>query len=217
MMNIINRLSSQTGDRTQAANRKVVMECLAKPVLLVEISGGLGSKDAALVGDCAEVLTQVAEQQPRIVAPYAMALAHLITHKATRVRWEAMHALALVAPITPRAIMSLLPQLGEILRKDTSIIVRDYAVEALGNFATTGSSSAKAALPLLKETLTLWDGKHAGRALTGLANAVRTIPQLREEARSIGHQYAGHDKGVVRKAAQKLIQVAEFKKPARGL
>ncbi len=60
-MSILNQLSSQAGDRTEAANRRVVAQCLADPTLLAEIAGGLQSKEAALAGDCAEVMTKVAE------------------------------------------------------------------------------------------------------------------------------------------------------------
>jgi len=61
---ILSQLSSQVGDCTEAANRRVVAQCLANPDLLTEVLEGLKNKKAALVGDCAEVLTQVAEQSP---------------------------------------------------------------------------------------------------------------------------------------------------------
>lgn len=46
-MSIVNQLSSQIGDRTEASNRHVVAQCLAKPELLAEIAQGLASQDAA--------------------------------------------------------------------------------------------------------------------------------------------------------------------------
>ena len=54
------------------------------PALLDEIAAGLKSGDAALMGDCAEVMTKLAEEKPEWVAPYARALAGLVTHKIAR-------------------------------------------------------------------------------------------------------------------------------------
>ncbi|MBN2391616.1 MAG: hypothetical protein JXR84_12900, partial [Anaerolineae bacterium] len=90
MTTLVDQLSSRIGDRTEAGNLKVVEQCLAEPHRATEIAEGLRDKDAAVVGDCAEVLTKIAEAHPDMVAPYAPALAALLTHKKTRVRWEAM-------------------------------------------------------------------------------------------------------------------------------
>ena len=66
-MSILNQLSSQVGDRTEASNRRVAAQCLLDPALLDEIARGLKSEDGALVADCAEVMTKVAEEHPEIV------------------------------------------------------------------------------------------------------------------------------------------------------
>jgi hypothetical protein len=63
----------------------------------------------------------------------------------------------------------------------------------------------------LKEALTVWEGKHAGHALAGLANVVTTEPSLREEISSYGKQYLEDKRGVVRKAARTLIKAAKEK------
>ncbi len=112
-MGVLQQLSSQAGDRSEYSNRKVALRCLDQPELLAEIAAGLDSRDVKLVGDCAEVLTMVAETRPDLIAPYAKKLAVLLAHKTTRVRWEAMHALALVASQVPRVIASLLPRLAK--------------------------------------------------------------------------------------------------------
>jgi len=209
MSSILSQLSSQVGDRTEAANRRVVARCLADPALLTEIAGGLESDDAALVGDCAEVLTEVAREHPEWVAPYAPALAGLVTHRKTRVRWEAMHALALVAMLAPSVVASLLPRLGEIIRSDKSTITRDHAVDAVGNYAGTGRRAAREAYPLLQEALEAWGGKHAARALNGLANVAAAAPELADEVRAYGERYLDHSRGVVRKAAKRLLRSLE--------
>lgn len=208
-MSILNQLSSQVGDRSEQANRTVVARCLAEPALLAEIAAGLQSKDAALAGDCAEVMAQVAEQRPDWVAPYAGLLSGLLDHKKTRVRWEAMHALAYAAGHDPGIIAPLLPRLGELVRGDASVIVRDYAVEALGRYAASSQTAAEQAYPLLREALQAWGGKQAGRALKGLANAAAAAPGLRNELLPVAEQYAQHPKGVVRKAAKDLLKATE--------
>lgn len=208
-MSILNQLSSQMRDRTEYSNRKVVAHCLDNPRLLAEIAQGLKSNDAAIIGDCAEVMTQVAETHPELVVPHAKILAPLLTHKTTRVRWEAMHALSLVASLKPRLIASLLPLLSEMIQHDTSVIVRDYAVDAIANYATTGKQAAQNAYPYLKQALTAFDGKQAGHALNGLANVASALPQLAPELHKIGEYYLNDRRGVVRKAAKKLIQAAE--------
>ncbi|MGH2524022.1 MAG: hypothetical protein ACRDH2_16065, partial [Anaerolineales bacterium] len=95
---------------------------------------------------------------------------------------------------------------------DRSIIVRDYAVQAVGNYAGTGKAAAEKAYPVLKEALTLWEGKQAGHALRGLANVASAAPRLGGELRAIGHahaHFAGAGRGVVRKAAKQLMKATE--------
>ncbi len=204
-MSLLNELSSQVGDRSEYSNRKAAIQCGDEPARLAEIAAGLASKDTALLGDCAEVMTMVAEQHPERVARYAKQIASLLTHRTTRVRWESTHALALVASFKPKLMAGLLPQLGEMIRCDASVIVRDYAVQAIGTYAKTGPKAALAAYPYLKEALVAWGGKQAGHALNGLANVARGAPKLREELLQIGNGYMTHRRGVVRKAAKTLV------------
>ncbi len=208
-MTLLDELSSQVGDRTEYSNRKIVLKCLEEPTLLDEIVQGLESKDAALLCDVTEVLTEVAEEHPEWVAPHAKKLARFLSHKTTRVRWEAMHVLALVAALTPKVIANLLPQLGEMIRFDTSVIVRDHAVQAIGNYAATSPKAARAAYPYLKQGLVAWEGKQAGRALNGLAKVALAVPKLKDELRTIGMGYTSHSRGVVRKAAKALIAATD--------
>lgn len=210
-MTLLRQLSSQSGDRTEEANREVAGQCLIEPALLAEIDAGLDSPDAALVGDCAEVFTLVADARPEWVAPYAPRLVALLTHKTTRVRWEATHALALVAALVPDVITPLLHQLAEALRHDKSTIVRDYTVEIVAHYAKTGVEAARAAMPLLQEALTLWDGKHAARALNSLGHVAERLPSRAADIHHIAQAYLNHPRGVARKAAKRLAkQTAEI-------
>jgi hypothetical protein len=208
-MSILNELSSQAGDRTEQSNLKVAAQCAARPSLLDEISGGLNGTDAALAGDCAEVFTEVAKQAPDLVVPYAKSLTGLLAHPTTRVRWEAMHALALIARLAPDAIAPILPRLGEMIRDDTSVIVRDYAVDAVGSYAATSPKAARAAYPILMEALTVWDGKQAAHALNGLAHVASAVPSLDNELLATGIRYHDSGRGIVQKAAKALIKAIE--------
>jgi len=205
-MSILNELASQLGERSSAANHLAAEKCLAGPQLLAEIVPGLQAKDARLVGDCAEVLTEVARQNPALVAPFAGELVRLLAHKNGRVRWEATHCLALVAPLAPETIHSLLPELQRMIATDESIIVRDYAIDAVANFAGVDRETALAAYPLLQAALAVWDGRHAGHALDGLARVARLLPELHGELAVIGQRYADHPKAVIRQAARKLLR-----------
>jgi len=205
-MSLINQLSSQTGDRTEASNRRVVAQCLDDPGLLSEIAEGLHRQDFRLVADCAEVLTQVAEYHPEWVAPYAGELAVLLNHPNTRARWEAMHALALVVDFTPLTIETLLPKLIEMLHSDQSVIVRDYATDVVACYASTSTAAAEVVFPLLVDMLTLWNGKQAAHALQGMVKIAEQLPEKRPELRLIADEYSRAGKPVVRKAVKALLK-----------
>jgi HEAT repeat protein len=203
---ILSQLSSQVGDRTEVSNRKVVQQCLENHHLITEIAAGLKQPEAALVGDCAEVLTQVAQENPALVVPYADSLSVLLMHKNSRVRWEVTHALALIATSSPASITPLVPILVQLNRNDASVIVRDHATDTLANYAYTGKAAAECVYPYLVEMLTLWDGKQAGHALMGLASAAPLLPSHRDELRAIASGFSASDRSVVRKAAKKLLK-----------
>lgn len=209
-MSILAQLSSQVGDRSEASNRKVVNQCLQNPALLNDIVHGLMQPDAALVGDCAEVLTMVAEQHPDWVAPHAGTLSTLLIHENKRVRWESMHAMALVTTLATGTIMSLVPLLVQLVRQDQSIIVRDQAVDALANYASTGQQAAHCVYPYLKEALTLWGGKQTRHALQGLVHVARLLPETHDELLEIAKQYVTSKRPVVKKAAKALQQAIEM-------
>jgi hypothetical protein len=139
-----------------------------------------------------------------------------LIHKTTRVRWEAAHALSLVAPLTPMSIAPLLPILIDKIRTDSSVIVRDYATDAIANYASTSKSAAVCAYPLLKEILTLWGGKQAGHALQGLAHVAMLVPMTHAELRIIAGDYSLSNRGVVAKAAKGLLKVLNTQSKSAG-
>jgi hypothetical protein len=90
-----------------------------------------------LVGDCVEVFTEVSQDHPELVVSFGPLLTGLIEHKNTRVRWEAVHALAHITTCVPEVIRPILSLIAQLIEQDTSVIVRDHAVDILSNFAAT--------------------------------------------------------------------------------
>jgi hypothetical protein len=206
IMSILSQLASQIGEHKADANRAAARQCLAQPALFAEIAEGLQSSNAVLAGDCAEVMTMAAEENPQIVAPFAPLISKLLFHKNTRVRWEAAHALALSAAWAPDLIASILPLFSEMIRADKSVIVRDYVIDAIGNYAGVDVQAAEKAYPHIVEALAVWDGKHAGHALNGLANVLEKIPEQRAEITALCAPYLEDRRAVVKKAAQRILK-----------
>jgi len=210
-MSVVDQLSSRSGDRTEAANRAVAARCLADRALLGQVAAVLDVEDVLrvdhrLLGDCAEVCTMVAEERPDLVAPHAAVLPPLLAHKKARVRWESLHALALVAALVPDVIAALLPRLHEIILSDASVITRDCAVLALGHYATTGEAAARAAYAILCDALTAFDGKQAGRALDAFGQVAAAAPDLAPDIRAHAARFLDHPRPVVRRSATRLLK-----------
>lgn len=203
-MTLLDQLSSKASGHKTGATRRVTPLCLADPALLHEIAAGLQQPDALRQADCAEVMTMTAAQRPELVAPFAAALLPLLDARATRARWEAMHALALVADRVPEVIGPTLPRLERLFQQDGSIIVRDYALDAVANYAGTSATAARQAYPVLLDALQRWEGRHVGHALPGLARVGQQLPDLRAAILAAAAPFLDHPKAVVRKAAKTL-------------
>lgn len=204
-MDILEQLSSQLNDRK--GNINVAAMCLKEEKLLLDISKGLNSENNKIVIDCAEVLTEVAKERPIIVSPYANLLPQILTNKNNRARWEAMHCIALITENAPGIIPQILPKIQEIITTDKSVIVRDYAIDTLGNFAKTGEDAARKAYPLLKNAVKIWDGRHAKHALNGLINVLESLNETKAEIAKIAKLNMEHPKGPARKSANKLLKI----------
>lgn len=154
-MSVIDELSTSIGVRGNEPNKAVAKKCLENPEHLKELLPVLCGKDKNISADAAEVMTEVSNVHPELVAPYAKYLVQLMRHKNNRTRWEAMHAIANVAHLQKELIQSLLADLSDIVEKDASIIVRDYAVDAVSGYAGISSATAKEAFPVLLHLLRL--------------------------------------------------------------
>lgn len=208
-MSILNLLSSQIGDRSEEANRHVVDQCLIDPSLINELAEGLESKKDALIGDCAEVMTLISETHPDLIVSQIPLLIRTLSNKATRPRWEAMHALANVVEMAPDQMLPALEQIHDLLKNDKSIIVRDYAAKAAGNLSKVGPDFANKAYPLLKSALTVHEGRHAHHAMQGLECVVSWLPEFHNELRILIEPLTNHKKKVIQKSAKSLLAVLD--------
>lgn len=205
-MGLINQLSTALGMKNSEPNLAAAQLILAGPSRMEEIAAGLVTEKNDLLADCAEVCTMVAEKKPEIVAPHVEKLVPLLDHKKTRVRWEAMHALAYCAPLRPDVMAGLMGKLDEILRTDKSTIVRDYAITALGNYGQLDQDTAQAVLPILKIGINIYDGKHAKLVLEGYQ---KMLPHLGTETvylQRTAENLQDHPRGTVKKAAKQLLK-----------
>jgi hypothetical protein len=169
------------------------------------VAAGLALDDRKLLADCVEVFTEVAKENPVLVAPYAARIIPLMGHRDTRVRWEATHAVALVAALVPDQIVPLLPDLMAKIEGDRSVIVRDCAVIALGEYGRSEPKAARQAFPLLGEALRAWEGKHAKLALEGMDKLLAVEPALGPEVRAAAQTCLEHKRANVRRLAQRMI------------
>lgn len=204
-MSVPERLSSVAGDPSEASNKAVARQALERPEILVEIAVGLEWGDRKLVGDCAEVFTEVAKENPALVAPYMDRIVPLISHRDTRVRWESTHALALVASLVPEQIAPLVPDLVAKIERDKSVIVRDCTVLALGEYGRSGPEAAREVFPHLLQALEVWEGKHAKLVLEAMNKLMEVEPGLEAEVRTAAQGCLDHHRANVRRLAQKLV------------
>jgi len=204
-MSILERLSSAASDRSEASNKAVAREALEQPDILDEVAVGLEWDDRKLVGNCAEVFTEVAKDNPALVVPYVDRITPLISHKDTRVRWESTHALALAASLVPEQVAPLLPDLVAKIERDKSVIVRDCAVLALGEYGRSGPEAARGVFPHLLRALEMWEGKHAKLVLEAMIKLVEVEPGLAVEVRAAAQGCLDHRRANVRRLAKKIV------------
>ncbi|MBN1782541.1 hypothetical protein JW948_15500 [bacterium] len=213
MGSVLSQLSSQCGDRTEQSNVKVAFLCLAEPALLGEIRGGLTSENDLLAGDCAEVMTKVAEEQPGTVVPFADDLLAGLGRKKARIRWECMHALALIAGRIPGKITPVLRLVDRLIHTDKSVVVRHYGVQTLVNYASTSRHAAMNAYDFLGRAAGAHQGKFMHLALEGLVHVVKFTDDYDEDIGRMALGLVNHKRAGVRKAAGRLIREIDEKRP----
>lgn len=200
------QLASAQPGHTNQANHQIASMCVENPLLLEQISEGLLHPKVGFQADCAEVMTLVAEKNPSFVVPYMANLLPLAQSRNTRARWEAMHALALCTGEAPAFILAALPRLSRIAVDDSSVIVRDYATEAIARLASCGQQEAKEAFGALLAVLERWNDRHGRQLIPGFVQVARACPELREEAIGLLVPLASSERKSVAKEAAKALK-----------
>ncbi len=170
-MSIIDLITFVNGVRMEDAVPMAVEMCLRDRELIAEIADGLGSPDGGLASDCAEVLARIALLRPDKAAPYVEKLRGILHHKRARARWEALHALAFIAPEAPQEILSMVPELEEIIHADACVRAREFAIDTLVNLASTSQAAARSLVPIFKCAYLSWNEMHLERIWQGVLNA----------------------------------------------
>lgn len=171
MTDIIHRLSSRQNDRTENSNKNVAVSCIENPVHLEGIALGFKSEDRKLRSDCIEVFTLVSEKRPDLIARFFTDIVALISDTDNKCRWEALYIpYSYITRHVPDSIMSVLPDLTELIERDNSVIVRDYALDTVASYSNTGSELAIESFPILVTALEMYHERHAKQIFEGFIN-----------------------------------------------
>jgi hypothetical protein len=79
-------------------------------------------------------------------------------------------------------------------------------VDAVGHYVRVGPQAAEKAYPILRQALSVRDGKHAKQALYGLGNVAQRLPEKRAEIHALAEEFRDNKKSLVRKAAETLLE-----------
>lgn len=205
-MKTIDRLSTSMGVRGNAPNKELALCCLKDPLLLQNLRPALLIYKKEITADAAEVFTEVALQKPELVSPFFNDLFPLLKCKDNRARWEAMHAISAITFLNVELMRPLLPELERLVQEDKSIIVRDYVIEAIGNYSGVSLLCAKEALPYLEKFLSLENGRFAGKCIFAMMQCAVFLP-ANAQLEKIANNYSLHEKASVQKAARKLLRI----------
>ena len=210
-MEILNQLSSRKGDKTENSNKIVAEQCISNPRLLADIAAGCVETQgiASLQSDCMEVFTLVAEKKPEFAVPYADNIVSLLSSKAAKTRWEAVHTLSFIAEKISDDIFSILPMLQSLIENDRSTIVRDYAIDTVANYAKVSVESSKESCELLKYALECWSEKHARQVFRGFNYVLDKCDDCKTEINSLVQPYLSANKKNVAAEAKKLLKRTE--------
>lgn len=203
-MSIIDKLSSNSNEKPTIANREVAKECISNPELIDEIVGNISSKNYKIAFDCAEVLTMISEEQPKLLHPYTESIFKHLKHKKANVRWEIAHSLALASHLNGDFIEGKLDEILEVITQDESIVVRDYTIDILVGYALIGEKEAKVVYPYLVKSLFVYNSRHAGHVLDGFINVVNKTDIFDKEILELIESFLNDKKKVVAKKAKYL-------------
>ena len=150
---VLNKLACQLGRRDEAPNQKLAEEIVDgnDRRAVDELVENLSNKDQSIQSDCIEVLYEIGERKPELIADRTQDFGRLLSSKNNRLVWGAMTALDAVATLNPKGVYDLLP-LVIAATKSGSVITRDHGVAIFAKLAKE-ERYAGICLPLLLEQL----------------------------------------------------------------
>jgi hypothetical protein len=146
---------------------------------------------------------------PEFVVSYADNIAPLLSSKDSKIRWEAAHTLSYIADKIPDMIVVILPALQSLIEKDHSVIVRDYAMDTVANYAKVSADASRKSYEILKFALELWGEKHAKQAFKGFNYVLDNCHDCKAEINMLVQPYLGATKKIVAAEAKKIIKRTE--------
>lgn len=152
-MGILNELASANQERVANRNKELAQKIADKndAAGVQELADNLTNKDKALQSDCIKTLYEVAELNPRLIAPHAAVLIKLLDSKNNRLVWGAMTALSAIATECSSELYEAIGRIIDIADKGT-VITKDHAVNILVKLSAFDAYKADT-LPLLLEQI----------------------------------------------------------------
>jgi len=117
-----------------------------------EIAKGLESKDKAVVNDCIKVLYEIGQRKPELIADFADIFISGLSGKNNRLVWGCMTALALIAPVNPKAVFNRLTEVVAAY-KTGSVITVDNSISVFAWLCAANENYQKAIFPILLDHL----------------------------------------------------------------
>jgi hypothetical protein len=139
------------GDRRSIGrSNKVVEEVLARPTLFRALVQGLSVNDPVVRMRAADAMEKVTQERPDLLLPYAKRLLSIAAgEEQIEVRWH-------MASMLPR--LRLIPSeraaavdVLHVYLKDSSSIVKTFAMQGLADFALRDSNLSERVMPVIEE------------------------------------------------------------------
>ena len=152
IMDVLNNLATALGRRDEVPNQELAHRIAeagdtGAVAVLVE---NLANRDRNIQSDCIKTLYEIGARRTELLIPHTAAFGTLLASRTQRLVWGAMIALDTIAPLEPRAVYRLLPQVLAAAECG-SVIARDHAVGILATLASMKHCAAECAAHLLDQ------------------------------------------------------------------
>ncbi len=152
IMDVLNNLATALGRRDEVPNQELahrIAEAGDTRAVAVLVEN-LANRDRNIQSDCIKTLYEIGARRPELLIPHTAAFGTLLASRTQRLVWGAMIALDTIAPLEPRAVYRLLPQVLAAAECG-SVIARDHAVGILATLASMKRYAAECAAHLLDQ------------------------------------------------------------------